>query len=506
MLIQLSSYFVVLSCFALPLAQRSGLSEPELAGLNTTNLVLCSLLAFVLLVTSQGSLHLVRLGLLTYLVGNLIVIGVVFVADGAIGTGEPVEVSSEKNIFVLSFDGLSGSAVNEILRREDELATGLPGFVVFDSVASSSPATSASIAAELSGNQNFKEFAASTEQLWDSVADNLLTNVLIDSGYSVTTYGTYGKELNGEGVRIRYSVLPGSTVSHVIAVAWSRTLTPIVARGQIGTFVEGLLPSEANRGHDELKHRIQQSHSPSWDKNLTFSVFDFEDVVDSLRVGQDEPAAFFFHFTHTHYPVEWTASCEFSGDDEEWYRSHQNRAGVLGESTCAVKQFIRFIDRLRSLGVFDRSLIVLKSDHGKPVSYAPQGTIEALSINGNELWGMSRYAPFLAVRPEGATGGLRFDSAPVLLDDLARTICQEAKIDYECIRYPGFNILREGHEIGPDERVTAFVVPSAEADYRFDSHVAVDFTRGDGVFTSMYEVLLARTMVEEIPVKIHSAG
>ena len=507
MLIQLSCYFVVLSCFAFPLSERSGMEEAGSVGVNVPNLAICCVLATLLFVVSELSVNYVRFGILAYVIGNVLVIGYAFASDASIEMGGPLSVSAHKNIFVVSFDGLSGSAVTEILRKDEELAAELQGFVTFEAVASSSPATSASIAAELSGNQNFKEFAGTTDGLWDALRDRLLTNVLIDHGYSVTTYGTYGKELGGAGNQIRGSVLPNFTASDVLEVAWSRTLTPLVAGGPLGTVVEGLLHSQDKRGSDPnvLGERITNSLSPSWDKNLTYTVVDFEGMLDSLQVDQEEPAAFFFHFTHTHYPVEWAASCEFMGGDEMWYLSHQNRAGVLEESTCAIKQFSRFLEKVRDLGVLDNSLVVLKSDHGKPIAYAREGSLEASAINGHELWGMSRYAPFLAVRSEAATGELRFDSSPVILDDLARTICEEAQISFDCGRYSGYNVLQLGDEIDPLTPITAFIAPSPDADYRFDSHIAVGFTRGEGVLMSLYETLVSKSMAQETPVEVLSS-
>jgi hypothetical protein len=506
-LTRLACYFVVLSCFALPLVGHTGLVEPELAQFLGQNLLFAMTASVTLLIMSQRWLPLVRQALVIYVAANLLLTVYPLIEDKRVDARHPLSASSERNIFVLSFDGLSGSAMAEVLRSGPALSAEFEGFVVFDSVASSSPGTSASIAAELSGNTNFKEFAQSTTELWESAPQDLLTNVLIENDYEVTTYGVYGRSLNSRGIRIRPSTWPESTTIEVLDLALARTLSPAIAsKMPISQILEASPSFDVfeDSVDSSAVQDIQDSLSPSWDKNLTLSVADFESLFDGLSVGADNPAAFFLHFTHTHYPVEWGSSCSFHGDDPTWFSNHQNYEGVIEESTCAVRQMAEFVAGLRNLGVLDKSLVVLKSDHGKPVDYAPENSIESVPINNHALWGLSRYAPFLAVRLGDAAGELTYDSSAVLLDDLARTICQEADIDYDCTRFPGYNILRESHSIDPASQVTAFVVKSPDSDYRFDEHQPISFSRGDNVLQSLYNTLLAARMVDEFPKKVSS--
>ncbi len=76
----------------------------------------------------------------------------------------------------------------------------------------------------------------------------------------------------------------------------------------------------------------------------------------------------------------------------------QNRFGAREETFCALTIFADFITKLKVIGVFEQSMIVLKSDHGKPVPYYDPGELEAEAINGHKLWGVGRYAPFLAIK------------------------------------------------------------------------------------------------------------
>jgi hypothetical protein len=249
-------------------------------------------------------------------------------------------------------------------------------------------------------------------------------------------------------------------------------------------------PQSETTSEAVLISKIWASQSPSWSKDLGVSIIDFNKYVDQLTVDDGPSTAHFLHFTHTHYPVELDSECVFRGDDAEWYRLNQDREGVVAEARCALRQFGHFVDRLRKLGIYDQSVIVLKSDHGKPVEYGSPDDIESLKIKEHPLWGYGRYAPLLAVKPSfSEVHGLDRNLAPVLLDDLARTLCVESGIEYDCDEYPGYNIVRESNEILPDSLVTVYVVDSDASDFRFDTHVPVTVTRGQGVLGTLYTVL-----------------
>ena len=74
-------YFVVLSCFAFPLVRHSGQVELEDMKPNVVNIIVCFTLAGGLLWASRGRLRLVRLGVLAYVIGNLVLVGYSFASD-----------------------------------------------------------------------------------------------------------------------------------------------------------------------------------------------------------------------------------------------------------------------------------------------------------------------------------------------------------------------------------------------------------------------------------------
>jgi hypothetical protein len=486
-------FFVVVTGFVFPVVRGTGMVQASEAEINfihlAIGLVVASVMALISHLTVKGRETLYFM-LLFFVAAN---IGVVVFGEAASSneTAGPASASATKSIFVLSFDGVSGSAVSEVLSKDPNLESSFEGFVFYEEAASSSPATSASIAAELLGNQDFKQRSDTEDEVWDSSPNLLLTNVLATHGYDVTTYGVYSRNSIDQSQAIEISTLSGATVSNLLKWSVARSLgAAFVPSGRLANVIEGFLhaPTQSETVSEaDLISKISVSQSPDWSKDLGMSMIDFYRYVDQLTVDDGPMTAHFLHFTHTHYPVELDSECVFRGDDAQWYRVNQDREGVVAEARCALRQFGQFVDRLRELGIYDQSVIVLKSDHGKPVAYGSPDDIESLKIKEHELWGYGRYAPFLAVKPSfSEVHGLDRDLAPVLLDDLARTLCVESGIEYDCDEYPGYNIVRESNEILPDALVTVYVVDSNASDFRFDTHVPVTVTRGKGILGTLY--------------------
>jgi len=86
----------------------------------------------------------------------------------------------------------------------------------------------------------------------------------------------------------------------------------------------------------------------------------------------------------------------------------------------------RILDRLRALGVYDQSVVVLVSDHGwrapkqnHPLAgvATPAGDLQAVGLTA---------MPLLAVKPLGASGPLRVSMAPTAITDVPATIADLA--------------------------------------------------------------------------------
>lgn len=145
------------------------------------------------------------------------------------------------------------------------------------------------------------------------------------------------------------------------------------------------------------------------------------ELSQRLITAVDEPVYKFIHVGIPHRPVTLTAECEYvegMSRAREFYK---------GQTRCAVRRVVALLDRLRELGVYDSSLIVITSDHG--IGYAPQNFANdrftppgALSIVAGKAKAL------LIVKAPGSRGPVRVSSAPTTISDVAATVLDAAGV------------------------------------------------------------------------------
>ena len=261
-----------------------------------------------------------------------------------------------------------------------------------------------------------------------------------------------------------------------------------------GSLQIGSRPSEESR----LLKNIAQAKSPDWKKPFAAEFIDLENYLHRLKVGTSQPVAHFTHFLFTHDPVDFNRDCLYRGNDEQWSTAQQNWAGVKEETACALSKFAQFISKIKELGVFDQSLIVLKSDHGKPPAYYDEDSIFSRKIHGHRALGYGRYEPFLAIKDFGPPAGpLQKNSSPVLLDDMAKTICMAALDAPRCDQYTGLNLLAPNLDPRDSPEVTLFIVASEASSWKFDTLQAVSVKRQPDILQNLHDYLTEEKAVEE---------
>ena len=497
-LVEFSMFVVIITGFFLPASKSTGMQDPNVLSVDKLNLLLAVALAAIFMFFASRQRRLVYL-IITVFVGINTALALPAIYSLATrddyGNRGIFELSSTRNIIVLSFDGVPGPLVSELLHKHQKFRDMLTGFVFFERAVSSSPATDASTAASLYGNRDFKG-ARTDGDLWRYAPDELITNRLTLSGYDVSTYGVYNSAITGPAGRnhmlaARFSHSSLTLLNYSIA----RTITRFfVIRGRLSRGIEvafdQILTPPSERSSSQLA-KFAASNSPRWKKEvLTPTFLDFHEYLEKLHNSSERPVAHFLHFTYTHFPVEFDRRCQFQAHDKDWFIAHQDRQSVTEEAYCVLGQISNFLARLEELHAFDNSLVVLKSDHGKPVKYNDPSRLEGLKIEGNELWGYGRYLPFLAIKGFGKRNSeVKFDHHPVMLDDLAKTLCVGSGVFANCKLYSGFDLL--GDDFSGIERatVTMFAVKGPNSDFRFRSHRPITVERGTHILESLYNEL-----------------
>lgn len=150
----------------------------------------------------------------------------------------------------------------------------------------------------------------------------------------------------------------------------------------------------------------------------------------SMSVSREKPAYKLFHLMISHRPTVGTPDCEFDGIKKT------SRSTVTDQSVCGLKTVVAVLNRMKELGIYDDSLIVLMADHGAWVG--PKGYGRANRDHDGPNSSVAGLAvPLLAVKPPSAEGPLIVSEAPSNIGDVAQTIATLATLNVDL---PGNNV------------------------------------------------------------------
>ena len=109
-----------------------------------------------------------------------------------------------------------------------------------------------------------------------------------------------------------------------------------------------------------LQQRIEARRgaaAPAW-RSFGDAVF-LQEFASRITAAGDAPVYSFLHLITPHPPIATDAECVYPGR-----RLRLTRAGYLAQAQCALRAVRTLLDRLRDLGLYDRSAIIVTSDHG----------------------------------------------------------------------------------------------------------------------------------------------
>lgn len=501
--------WVVISILIFPISSHSGMVSPAEVPLNLLNLALVFLtsLFFALLATN-------RLVWTAYIFSLVIVAGVIFEltpfvaaqhlkADSGESRAKLIEdfskLSSGKNIIVLSFDGTPSNIVEDIFRDQNDMEEEFKDFVLFTEAFSTAPATSASIRSELFGHRSYRKSGEIGDpvDLINDISSHPLN--LVENSF---TYGPYNSFMANAKHKLHHGVFFDELVNFNKFAASYYRIDLSVSRGASSFGYKALRKLKLFSLIDkivlaiflepaEFDSKLRNYSNVSWKKPFVPQVWDFYGIVDSLSVADSEAyseiAIRMMHFAHTHFPVDFDGECNIRSPSKEWVETNQNYQGLYNQGICELDQFAYFLDRLKTLGVYDNTLIVLKSDHGEPANYFSQPP-HALKINGHPNWGVNRYMPLLMVKDFNARRDeLEYNKALVGLPDLARTICPATGAG-ECDIFNGVNLLEfTQRDLAANPDIFIDIVQDEKSSFKFESHKTIRLDRTSG--SSILELL-----------------
>ena len=340
------------------------------------------------------------------------------------------ELSRTQNVIHIVLDGFQSDVFHEILENDPAVADSLSGFVFFADHAGAFRTTVASIPAMLTG-EVYRNREPINLFVQRRTAQQSLFGVLQEHGFDT------------DAVSIHSQGLSAATNAYTIP-------RPYVRYGEYAKFAGWQLVDLSLFRH--APHAIKQwiYNDQRWRLQTRFGQTDdgattrrryhpgngrafLDDFVRLVRVNREQPVYKFLHVGIPHQPVVLDASCEFIGV------TRFTRDGYLGQATCAANLVTRLLDRLRTLGVYDDSVIVLSSDHG--VTMPPRDFVDDQSLRFADVPRMAGNArALLAVKTTHAAGPLRISNAPTTITDIPATVMDMLGVAES--RYPGTSALQ----------------------------------------------------------------
>ena len=347
------------------------------------------------------------------------------------------DFSSKRNVIVIVLDGFQSDIFSEIVAEETEYNDVFDGFTYFPNAVGGFPYTYPSIPLMLTG-QYYDNSIPVQDFIKDAYLETSIPRVLKDNGFhtwiSKEKYFYIKPEIGSNVVQRSKSFFsihntrPLFDISffrlspHFLKQAISQRISfkpnSLITQGSSGRGrptdtrppKRTLTPEELHRPTTPYVPRTYPAGDHPFDtRDLRF----MESMLANINVRTDQDVFKFLWTVGLHIPITLNERLEY--ETLPFTRENLKRQG-----RGCLQITRRFIEKLKEIGIYDNSIIVILADHGRG---HPEKTCET-TANGN----MAYLAPLILVKPFKARGALKKTDAPVTIADLPRTVFDELGI------------------------------------------------------------------------------
>jgi hypothetical protein len=477
-----------LTGFVFPLIQKGAMMDPDQIATNKINFICVAILATAIcLLAIKSRVTFWKLSTLLSLLAPLILFSIIALSrvrhmNNDLQYKKAGALSSQNNIIVLSFDGIPGNIIADMINNKEEVMLEFKDFIFFKEVIATSPGTVPSTRSELFGNINFRAIAPTEAQLTEKLGlEHLIINNTDDD---VVTYDVYNEFNTNENNKMVIEKSVFSSSRYLKCIYFLNISLARVGTCRLPALVKRFLDCRMAEwlSLSFLRRRI------AWQQHLLDDREVLDNIINKLTTSAHKYSLRFLHFEHTHFPIHFDAEGQMRSTSEAWYNENQNYQGLYNLSRFALRQAAELLRKLKSLGIYDSAFIVLKSDHGAPTTYFNAPPYD-LKIKNHSLWGYDRYRPMLMIKNINVKQpALLIDSRFATLGDLAKTVCvARAHPDKNCTRFPGVNLLAPNLVVPQDRWVYIDVVRDETSTFMFDTHTTISIDRTKGFLDSLRE-------------------
>ena len=351
---------------------------------------------------------------------------------------EIYQLSRDQNVIHIVLDGFLSETFAEVVEREpDTFDRDLSGFVFFADHLGAFPTTRASMPAMLTGLA-YRNETPFDPFLRANMTDRSIFSVLAGHGYQINSVSFLGYDhppasLPNEQTARNIIPTPYGSYRDYVQFAAVQLVDLSVFRHVPHGFKSRVYNDQAwllESWYSE--QRRGRNAGPS--NHAAF----LTEFAGRMTVARDEPVYTFIHVALPHPPYVVGADCSFIGPERT------ARPSYVDQARCALSVVQELLDQLRALGVYDRTAIVLTSDHGWN-ALRPDHPLEGVKTPAGDLDEVAaRAMALLAVKPAGSAGPLRTSYAPTAITDVPATILDLLRLPND--QFPGQSAL----QIEPD--------------------------------------------------------
>ena len=348
---------------------------------------------------------------------------------------EIYQLSRDQNVIHIVLDGFLSETFAEVIEQEpDTFDRDFSGFTFFANHLGAFPTTRASMPAMLTGIA-YRNETPFYPLISANIRDRSIFSVLAGHGYQINSVSFIGYDHppaslpNGQ-TTVRYTIpTPYGSYRDYVQFAAVQLVDLSLFRHVPHGFKSRVYNDQAwllESWYSE--RRTGRNAGPS--NHVAF----LREFAGRMTVARDEPVYTFIHVAIPHPPYVVDAGCSFLGPVPISSSSYADQA------RCALSIVQELLDRLRALGVYDRTAIVLTSDHGWD-ELRPDHPLEGVKTPAGDLDQVAaRAMALLAVKPAGSSGPLRTSYAPTAITDVPATVLDLMRLPSN--RLPGQSALQ----------------------------------------------------------------
>ena len=322
--------------------------------------------------------------------------------------------SRQQNVVHIVMDGFQSDLFSEIIDdpANADLKQQLQGFTLFRDNLGAYPYTQMSVPALLSSRLYRNEMPVD-DFISDVFKGDTILNAAFDVGFEIDIAAPIAlKNIYSRG---KHSHAYGITASdHVTGEDYIRNDAAKLMDLSLFRVVPHFAKALVYRKHlwvFQARMRSEAYLQMQYFSDLMF----LSRLAEHMTVDRDAPVYKMIHVMLSHRPTVGNEHCEYDGIHKT------TKANVIMQARCGLIRVIDVLRRMRDLGIYEQSLIVLMADHG---AWVPVDALMNEQDNraGVKTMGVAMATPVLAIKPPGVMGYMRVSGAPTSILDVPATI------------------------------------------------------------------------------------